>query len=642
MKYNRDWIQDHIVERLPSDQEIVDILNAKSSEVEGMEKHKDSSIFDVKVLPDRAHYMLSHRGMAYDLCACLGLNMKSDSGSSNSDISTDKISVKIDEVRYCKRYSATYITNIQNTSSPQWLKSRLESIGQRSINLIVDLTNYVMFDTGQPLHAFDAKKIKGGIVIRRANVGEKLETLDGKDISLRREHVIIADEIGPLALAGIKGGKRAEVDLNTDEIILESANFNPVSVRKTSFDVQIRNESSKRFENEITPYLIDLGRNVFIELIKRELENVNIQGTKIVGDNIGEKNVIKLSSKKVKSILGTKIDSDFISNTLKSFNCVVEKSGQNYIVQIPYERLDLQIEEDLIDEIGRIYGLENIESKLPEPVGKLSHSDQYSILDFISNILPQSGFSEIITRSFTSNGEIETVHPVASDKSFLRKDLSTNLEKSLEQNILNSPLLGLDTIKIYELGKVFTKAGEFLNLAFGIAMTKKSKGAEQMLMDMINDILSQLRAKLIFKEPKIKKMQNKIVCEISDISLDLNRALEDQPLGSTSRTNLEDQPRTFKPYSNEPFIVRDIAIFVPVSVSKNSIKEEIEKSLSSDARKLLIKGPDLFDTFTKEDKVSYAFRLIFQAFDRTLSDEEANHFMQAVYDSVQEQGWTVR
>jgi phenylalanyl-tRNA synthetase beta chain len=637
MKFNRDWIQDHIEETLPSDQEIVDVLNMKSSEVEGSEKVGNFTIFDVKVLPDRAHYMLSHYGMAYDLSACLGLHVRELTKFPYSKKSTDKIAVKIDEMRYCKRYSATYISNIKNGDSPEWLRSRLQSIGQRSINLIVDLTNYVMFDTGQPLHAFDAKKVKGVITIRRANVGEKLETLDGKNITLNTNHVIIADEVGPLALAGIKGGKRAEVDSDTTEIILESANFNPVSVRKTSFEVQIRNESSKRFENEITPQLVERGRDKFLEMIKKEIPNVDFVGTNDVGLKTVEMRKIILTNEKIRRIIGSDLSAETITSILKMLKCEVSMVKSNYEVIVPHERLDLDIEEDLVDEIARLYGLNNIDSKLPVINNHVRHSEGYIITDLASKIFWSENFSEIITRSFTSNGEIETLYPVASDKAFLRKDLATNLERSLDMNILNAPLLGQDTIRIFEIGKVFTNKGEYQNICFAIAFTKKVKGGEQKLRDIVSDLSAKLSEVFTFREPYIICSGNKIICELADIVLK-NGAnsrinLEDQPLGSTS---------TFKAYSNEPFIVRDIAIFVPSTFKIDDIRSEIESSIRSKAGNLLIKGPDLFDTFSKGDQTSYAFRMIFQAFDRTLSDDEANSFMDIAYSRAKELGWVVR
>ena len=470
MKVLKTWLQDHIEETLPNDEKIIEALTLKSCEVEGIEKKEivgkdgkkfEDTVFDIKVLPDRAHYMLSHRGVAYDLCAILDLNLKKIIGDLPEV--KDSIDIKV-ETELCSRYLGIQIDNINNEQSPQWIKDRLKAIGSRSINLIVDISNYVMFDTGQPLHAFDKDKIKGKIKVRFAKDGEEIETLSDQIVKLKNHHIVIADEQGALAIAGVKGGKRAEVDLNTKNIILESANFNPSVVRKTSFEVGIRNDSSKRFENEITPNLVEKGASQFIKILKENSKDCLVVS---ISDNYNKKAVswnVDINHKNIESILGYSIPEKRIVEILEKLECKVEVNNSTLTITPPLERLDLVIPEDIIDEIGRIEGLDKVKSIVPNFKNNDSPSREFILIEKIKNILVDKGFSEIITRSFTNKGDVEVSYPMASDKGFLRTTLSTNVINSMDLAVKNSALLGLGEIRIFEIGKVFDKNGEHTSL----------------------------------------------------------------------------------------------------------------------------------------------------------------------------------
>jgi phenylalanyl-tRNA synthetase beta chain len=416
--------------------------------------------------------MLSHRGIAYDLCAILGLTLKKQEivlPEKGEDI---VFNIQSD---ICKRNTATLITNIENSDSPIWLKERLEAIGARSINFIVDATNYATFDTGQPLHAFDKEKVKGSLYIRFAKEGESIETLDGKNIKLKTHHLVIADEIGPLDIAGIKGGKRAEVTKDTKNIILEAANFDSVSIRKTSIEVGIRNDASKRFENEITPHMVEKGISSFLTLLKQIKPSSKIGKINDKYKTLPKPWSIEVNHSDIENILNIKIDKDEVLGILNKLNCSVEVKNNVYNVQPPFERLDLIIKQDIIDEIGRIFGLDKVQSIVPSPKTKNEFSQEFLLNEKIKDILYQKGFSEVMTRTFTNKGEIEVSYPVASDKGYLRTNLYDGINNSINLAIQNSPLLGLNEIKIYEIGKVFTKTGEKNLLVVGIKNIKKKQ-----------------------------------------------------------------------------------------------------------------------------------------------------------------------
>lgn len=655
MKVLKSWLQQHIVETLPSDEKITEAFTFKSSEVEGIEKVKvngiDDTVFDLKVLPDRAHYMLSHRGIAYDLCAILGLSLKPEKITLPEKGEDIVFSIESD---ICKRNTATLIANIKNSNSPTWLKESLEAIGARSINAIVDATNYATFDTGQPLHAFDKDKVKGSLYIRYAKQGETIETLDGKNIVLKPHHLVIADEIGPLDIAGIKGGKRAEVTMDTKNIILEAANFDPVSIRKTSIEVGIRNDASKRFENEITPHLVEKGISLFLNILKKLSPDSEIGKINDKYRSLPKPWSIEVNHSDIENILNIKIDKKEIIGILNRLQCIVQNIDNSYIVTPPFERLDLTIKQDIIDEIGRIYGLDKIKSIVPHPKTKNEFSQQYLLNEKIKDFLYEKGFSEVMTRTFTSKGDIEVSYPVASDKGYLRTNLYDGISNSINLAVQNSPLLGLNEIKIYEIGKIFTKNGEKNSLVIAIKNIKKKQEKEKEKIKILRDEL--------LKEINVNA---NILCSVDDtggiisingkeigytnkvegfMEIDLDLLLENinYKLDLKSIIIKEGTRVQFKQFSVFPFITRDIALFVQSDTTTDSVLKDIEKNIKDSAGDILVKGPDLFDEFEKDGKRSLAFRMIFQSNERTLSDEEVNSYMEKLYTIVKSKGWQVR
>lgn len=639
MKILKSWLQRHIVETLPNDDIIEQAFILKSSEIEGVEKtkidNKDDTIFDIKVLPDRAHYMLSHRGVAYDLCAVLGLTLKEEMISLPAKGSDIVVKIESDQ---CTRYSAIPIGNVSNNESPQWIKDSLQAIEARSINKIVDIANYAMFDTGQPLHVFDADKVVGKITVRLAKEGETIETLDGKNIVLRNNHLVIADDEGPLALAGIKGGKKAEVDNNTKNIILESACFDPVTTRKTSFEIGIRNDASKRYENEITPYLTEKGVSKFLQIIKMVSADCKIGKINDVYKELPKPRSIIVHHKNIQSILNISISEEKVIEILSKLECIVQVNDSNskekiYTVTPPFVRLDLNIEEDIVDEIGRINGLDKVKSVLPKAKNRHLFAREYLLVEKIKDFFVERGFDEIQTRTFVNKGDIEVAYPMALDKAYLRNNLCDGISNALDLAYNNAPLLGLEKIELFEIGKVFPSTGEELDLSFAIKYVKKQKNSETIvkneLEEVVKDLQQVLNSKLNYSiTNNVANVRNleKIQTEIKPDDID----------------NDSFSKAIFKPISPYPFIVRDVAVFVPHKVNENDVIQIIERVIDTKGARRLLANYYLFDVFKKEEKVSYAFRLIFQSIERTLTDEEVNDCMDSMYREMKSQGWEVR
>ncbi len=260
------WLQEYFDAPLPPAEDLASMISLKAFEIEEVTAHGDDWIIDVDVLPNRAHDCLSHDGIAREIATITGLKLKKREVPMTAGTFAPTFSLSV-ETDLCRRYIGREITNVRVAESAPELRTKIEALGQRSINNIVDITNIVMYAMGQPMHAFDADKITGNIVVRRATDGQEITTLDNKQVKLNMDAVVIYDNDTPLAIAGIKGGKIPEVDNNTTRIILESANFHPTYVRKVSRKIGVMTDSSKRFENEVTPAIADAAMDMATELI---------------------------------------------------------------------------------------------------------------------------------------------------------------------------------------------------------------------------------------------------------------------------------------------------------------------------------------------------------------------------------------
>lgn len=641
MKVSYKWLQEHIDGPLLKVEELANLFTFHLMEVEGTEKIGNDEVLDLKVLPDRAHYALSHWGIAKEISAIAKIKMKT---RIYADISISPkvkdVSVKVTDKTFCPRYIARRIEGIKTGDSPLWLKEKLETIGARSINTIVDATNFVMFDIGQPLHAFDADKVVGSIHVRRAKDGEKIMTLDNKDITLIAEDFVIADDEGVLAIAGVKGGKKAEVTSETKNIILESANFSPISVRKTSVRVGIKNDAVKRFENGIpfvnTEKAINQVTNVIIDVAGNKETKIG----KIVDEFAGKTEQIKLkiTHSKIERRLGTKIRQDIFEGILDRLDITFTSKGDEYDLTIPSYRMDLRLNEDMVEEIGRIFGYDKIEGiALPDTGSRNILNSEYYISERIKNVLTTLGMDEVFLYTLAPKGDFEVLYPLASDKAFLRKSLKDGILKSTKAAILYSDLIGMKQIKMFELGKVFEKAkGESLHLGIAVSVNKKAEPAQTLLNKALESINTTLSTAIT---GKIEIDENIQYLEI-DLSSVVQNRLEG---GDIKDLNFSLGHRVdYKKFSPFPFIVRDIAVFSPKDTPADKIHDLILGAIKSSGTESLLARHDLFDVFEKGGKVSHAFRLIFQANDRTLTDDEINKVMAHVSESIKGAGLEVR
>ena len=614
MKVSKLWLDKFFDAPLPDAQTLADALTFHAFEIDSIEQVEGSRtsltsltdwVLDVKVTPNRGHDCLSHRGIAKELSAILKIPLVNDPLSSRSDLlpKTTEVTVDIQRTVLCKRYIAGYIKGVTVGPSPQWLKRRLEAVGQRSINNVVDATNFVMFNLGQPLHAFDAHKLWEGLTfpsvgkvrpsqtigVRLAKDGEVMEALDKKKYALKDSMLVITAGDKAVGIAGVKGGMPAAIDESTKDIVIESANFDGVSVRKTAQSLKLRTDASTRFEQVLSPELAAYGTQSVVELIQK-LAGGELAGYADAYPEPQKPMYANVTVEKVNKVLGTTLTGAEVSDAFTRLGLPYKEESGVFEVQVPFERLDIAVPEDLIEEVARIVGYDKIPATpLPAFSGEVEVNKNFYAAEKAREELGSRGYSEVFTSVFADKGERMVLNKADSVRPYLRDSLLPGLTEALAKNKPNKDLLGLTEVKLFELGTVWKGGKERVMLG---TVSEKQKASE--------------------KAP-----------EPVDAA-----AYETLPLSSAVR---------FEPFSKYPYIVRDIAMWTSPTNNEQQVQQTIQKEAGPLAVKI-----SLFDRFEKEGKVSLAYRVIFQSFEKTLTEAEANEAMDKVSAALKAQGYEIR
>lgn len=606
MKISREWLQKYFQAPLPDAATISDALTFHAFEVESTEKVGEDDVIDVKITPNRGHDALSHRGIAKEISAILNIPLANDplKEAPNLSPTTDAVSVIIEDTELCYRFTAGYIKGVKVGPSPDWLKERLEAIGQRSINNVVDATNFVMFNVGQPVHAFDAGQLQDkdgtfAFEVRTAQAGEVLLALDDKEYTLSESNLVVADKNSGKAvgIAGVKGGKPAGITEATKDIIVECANFNGVSVRRTARMLNLATDASQRFQQVISPELAADGQRLTVDII------LKIAGGELVGfadayPKPATKWEVSFTAVHTSKLLGIEVAPEEIRTSLThlGFSFKEEPEG-TFVVEPSFERLDLTIPEDLIEEVGRLIGYEKIPPKeLPLFEKQLEVNQNFAASERVRKDLTEMGYSEVFTSVFADKGEVAVANKIDSVKPYLRSTLTDGLNEALKKNVQNKDLLGLKEVKLFEIGSVWKGGKE--EVAVGI-VTEKEKAKEDPLSVFVKETAQY----------------------------------ESFPLSETAR---------YQPFSRYPSITRDIALWVPETTTADEVTTVIWKASRMGKGEIQMLEPRLFDEFSKAGRKSYAFRIVVLSFEKTLTDDEANAAMNAVYEAVKAKGWEVR
>ncbi len=604
---------------LPSKAKLIDELNMKAFEVE------DSSgdTLDIKLL-NRYSSAASHWGMAREIAAIFGRKITvPDKEIINIPKDLGRVKIKVAEPVLCPRYSARYFELKGVGSSPAWMQKTLKSCGMRPINAVVDIMNYVMLETGQPLHAFDADKSGTEIIIRRAKKGDKFTTLDNNTYVLTEDTLLITNKDESLAIAGVKGGKKAEVGKATRRILVEAANFDGANIYRTSRRLGLVTDASLRFAQGLSPYLVRTGADRATVLLK-DILKAKLIDSKDVYKKLPGKEVIGFDVVKFNSLIGLDLKPQLVVNYLKRLGFVVKggKSSSKFLVEIPVLRDDVTIFEDLAEEVGRLYGYNNLAPKSPFiGVAAPEVQDDIRIKDEARNILSGLGFNEAYNYSFGSrrshasgflplddSRRLEIENPISEDRRFLRSELITGLVEDIERNEHLS-----DDLRFFEIGRVWIPKEE---LHLGIALRSEVKdafldlkGAIQTLLERlgITDFMLRAEGKTLFIESDHEVVGFASASNSKNAFAELNLDL---------LTKLASAEYEFRPLPKYPAVARDLSLTVKKGARVGDIMQAIQGADSG-----YIEDVDLIDYY---DPTKFTFRIVLRAKDRTLTDGEAN------------------
>ncbi|MEA3292882.1 MAG: phenylalanine--tRNA ligase subunit beta [Patescibacteria group bacterium] len=697
MIFSYNWLQSFSQKKLPKPDKLAELLVAHIFEVESVKNIKNDCLLDIDVLANRGSDCLSHMGIAREIAAITETKIKNPElkiiESKNLRIK-DFIAVNVKDKNACKRYTARVITDLKVGPSPKYIQEMLKSCGLKPINNIVDITNYVMLEMGQPLHAFDFDKIKNKhsksqmpkkIIIRKSEIGEDIITLDNKKYNLDENVLIIADETEPLAIAGIKGGKRAEIDKNTKTIVIESANFNPRLICVTSKKIGLKTDSSWRFEHGIDPNLTEMAINRAALLIQKLANGKIVSGLADVYPKKVFPKKLMLDLNYVERLLGVKISKSEVEKILRKLEFKIKKSPKttvstpkNIEVEAPPFRLDISIQEDLIEEIGRIYQYKRILPVFPN-ASLIPSQRNLKIFweNMVKDILKGVGFSEVYNYSFINENDaeffnkstkelIELSNPISSEQKYLRSSLIPILLKDIQRNQKY-----FSEIKIFELGKIFysqknNKKFE-KNMFGGLIFRRKPKidcfysvkGVIDFLARKLgignvlyNPCLSSLESNQNFIFSSMKCAEIKIngqpIGFLGEIS---KRVLDDLKIdGKVGIFNIDfeklakfcSEEYEYEPISKFPASIRDISILTPRDTKVVDILNEINIVGSSIVRDVV-----LFDIYEgiqiSKNKKNLAFHIIYQSKDKTLLSNEIDDVHRKIINALETNPeWEVR
>ena len=676
MKISFNWLKDYIDIKV-SPEKLAEMMTMAGLSVDSIEKKSDDAILEVEITSNRPDW-LAYIGVAREVAAITGAKLKVPSArhcegakrpkQSKKEIASLpsvarndslRVSIKVLNKVLCPRYTARIIRNVRVGESPEWLKKKIEAIGLRSVNNVVDITNFCLFETGEPMHAFDLDNIKdGAVIIRKASKGEKIVVIDGTERSLDDSMLVIADPSGPIAIAGVMGGIKTEVGLPTKNILLEAAYFDPITTRRTSRKLALSSESSYRFERKVDmdniKYASDRATQLILEAAGGDAEDfIDLGIEKKAKANIG------LSIDRLNKILGVSIAPSKVKSILTSLGLKFKSQTKDALkFEIPNFRQDLQDEIDLVEEVARIYGYDNIPETLPPIVEKGLRLPLSLITSgIIRETLKALSLSEIVTYSLFSRKMLSLCNMQDKDAVAIKNPLSAEQEimrLSSIPGMLNAIRYNINRknndLKFFELGKVYFKEGaasfkERRNLTIGITgeihdrwIGRTRKTALFDLKGILETLLSELGiGEFVARETENStfsssacasiEVKGEPVGIIGQVSPDVlkNFDIKDKvyilEIDCEKILNLATLEKHFKEPIRYPSVLRDISIIVDNSISNNSIISSVKQSAGP-----LLKNVQLIDRYhggqIPDGKISLTYRLEYQDVSRTLEDRE--------------------
>ena len=621
----------------------------------------DDGVIDFELTANRGD-LLSILGMAYEVGAIYDKKVKDvdlKHKESGEDINkTFKTEVKTEN---CSKLLVKKVENVKIEESPIFIKNRLIASGIRPINNVVDISNYVMLELGQPLHFYDADKLGNKLVVRMAEDGEKLTTLDNVERTLTSEDIVIADATHGVGLAGVMGGLETEVESDTKNIIIESAIFDSVKVRKTSKKI-VRSEASNRFEKGLDPERTTMAIERACKLLEEYAGGTVVTGTVEYDKTNNKEKEIEITFKNINDVLGTVIPNEEILNVFRKLGFTYKVNGEKIKVIVPTRRLDISIKEDLIEEVSRIYGVDNIEGKLPiVPMRKGSYDKTQRE---IRNKMIALGLKETLTYVLINDKEVngytldkfeplKLLDPITEDRNTLRYSMIPSLYKVYEYNKAREQ----KEISIFEIGKGFYKKGEVYGEDTKLCVLMSGKYSTGLnnnknvdfyvikgIAEEVLDYLGYAGRYSFMKQEMPKEMHPGQSAMINVNGSNIGMIGKIHPSVTKDdvyvlEINLDELftkkvgKMKYKEFSKFPSINKDIALVV----DKKSVSKDIEKVIKSAGGSLLT-NIEVFDVYTGVgvgiDKKSIAYSLTFSDMKKTLTDEEINGLMDKIIDAV--------
>ncbi len=665
MKFSYNFLQSFFKEKLPSPEELGEILMMHFFEVEEVKKIEEDYVLDIDILSNRAGDCFSHTGVAREIAAITGMKFEEPEVKIKEKGEDIAERIEVDVRSACKRYMLRAVDNVTVKSSPIYIQKRLRACGVNPINNIVDAANYVMLETGQPLHVFDADKIEGEkISVRYARKREKIVTLDEKRHELNDNILLIADELSPLGIAGIKGGIVPEIDKETKRVYIESANFDSVTIRRGSNDLKIRTDASLRFEHGLSTEFTKIALDRVVQLITEVAGGDLLKGVIDYYPEKEKEKEINFDIDELRKVLGTEISIKEVEKILRALDFKIQRGGSKFFVTVPFFRVDVSIKEDVFEEIGRIYGYENIKPIVPEKeIVPAEENIDLFIANECKDILKNTGLNEAYSYSFINEEAslyfkkdelIEMEKPVSLEFKYLRPSLLLNLFKFLAENEKN-----YSHASLFEIGSIFKrKEGVFFeekvisvvllgddfyrakgvvdvflkNITGETAIYKKKDGVSLLDYNKTADVVINNVVVGVIGEicPKLKKHM-KIKGSVFGVELSFEKI-----------KSFYKETKTYEEILRFPPVLRDLAVLVP----EKTEYEEVLKKMTKEGGSLL-RRIELFDTYEGKEipqgTKSFAFRLIFQSKSKTLSSEEVNKTQEKIIETLEATPeWKVR
>ncbi|MET3196378.1 phenylalanine--tRNA ligase subunit beta [Bacillus sp. OAE603] len=638
--------------------------------------HRDDAVLELGLTPNRAD-CLNMIGVAYEVAAILDKDVKLPAVATEESGSADFINVSVESKEDAPYYSAKLVKGVKVGPSPLWMQARLMSAGIRPINNIVDITNYILIEYGQPLHAFDNNKLNSKqIIVRHAKSNEKITTLDGEERILQPHHLVIATEKEAVAIAGVMGGQSTEVDENTVDVLIESAVFKGQTVRQTSKDLGLRSESSARFEKGIDPSRTYSASERAAQLMAELAGGTVVEGTVVANHIVNEAPEVSVSVNKINNVLGTSIDADTVKDIFRRLRLEAKQDGELFTVTVPSRRGDITIEEDLVEEVGRMYGYDHIPATLPTGVASRGQLTVYQAKRRRARqFLQHAGLFEAVTYSLTSNSKVKRFAletgdakpvrlslPMSEERSELRFSLVPHLLDAVAYNVARKE----ENVQLFETGSVFLtlennelpREEEYLAGALTGAWLQHAWQGEKKAVDfyVVKGILDGLFNELGLSE-KISYVASKkedlhpgrtasILVNNEEIGFigqvhpvtqkewDIKETYVFQ-LSLAKLFNTEIDDILYNAIPRFPAMNRDMALVVDSTVFAGDILSTIRQAGGK-----LLKEAIIFDLYEGDKmeagKKSVAFSLTYFDPERTLTDEEVTKAHQKVLKAVEE------